>query len=106
MNPALKTTFGDLTRALAKSLNGGALEAKMQSVIEHASEQIAAANQGDFSGLESKAARTGPLSWAISFQAPALWLTAFGTASKEERPFKIPVSSAPPSIETGQKGET
>ncbi len=86
MNFAMKTTLGDLSGLLQKSL-GSTFETRMLSAAENAASRIVAGNRHKFVGLESAVIKTGPLSWSVSFQAPALWAGTFGTPSRNEQVF-------------------
>lgn len=88
MSRKLKTTFEGVMRALKNSLSSGVLEEKMQQASKKAGIAIVDSNQETLSGLQSTITRTGPLTWSISFMAPGLWPSVFGTTTTEEVPFE------------------
>ncbi len=84
MNKAFQTTAQDLTRTLQRSLLGQRMQKSSQIRVD----QIIAANERAHPGLTGKVVQTGPWSWMMSFTAPNLWATTFGTIDQGETGFE------------------
>ncbi len=87
MNKPFQTTAQDLTRALQRSL----LRQRMQEASQTKANQIVAANEHNHRGLQGKVVQTGPWSWMISFTAPGLWASTFGSPDQAETGFETGV---------------
>lgn len=92
MNTALKTTLGDLSRVLQKSLVSESFTKHLQGVTQKHADQIVAKNRNTHPELKSTVTQTGPLSYSIRFSAPGLWNSVFGTRTRNERGFETRIT--------------
>ncbi len=88
MNNAMKYTTADLTGSLQKALYGIVLDERLEKAANLLADDIFETNAKTYPGLESRVRQTGPLSWSISFSAPGMWNTAYGSQSSPERGFE------------------
>ena len=91
MNAALKITFDDLARTLQKTVLEGALGDQLHKKSNALVGDIITTNARNHPDLRGSAEQTGPLSFSLSFTAPGLWNSTYGSQSQAELGFETRV---------------